>query len=55
MKTLFIALGMALILFVYGYVASSLGHDHSRHEQVSTNSGGHHESANKDEKKAHSH
>jgi len=33
MKTIFIALGMAIILFVYGYVCSTVGHDHDHHEE----------------------
>lgn len=32
MKTLFQAVGMALILFFYGYFLSIAGHDHSAHE-----------------------
>jgi len=32
MKTIFIALGMALILFVYGYICSTVGHDQDHHE-----------------------
>jgi len=30
-KTILIALGMAGGLFLYGYLASSVGHDHSAH------------------------
>ncbi len=30
-KTLFLALSMAGVLFLYGYLASSAGHDHSAH------------------------
>ncbi|VAX35537.1 hypothetical protein MNBD_UNCLBAC01-2148 [hydrothermal vent metagenome] len=30
-KTLFIALGMAGVLFLYGYFSSSAGHDHKAH------------------------
>ena len=31
MKTIFIALGMAVVLFFYGYVSSTVGHDHDDH------------------------
>lgn len=36
MKTILIALGMAAILFIYGYFFSTAGHDHSSHGKVST-------------------
>ena len=32
MKTLLQAVGMAVVLFVYGYSLSVVGHDHSSHE-----------------------
>ena len=35
-KTIFIALGMALALFLYGYLASTVGHDHSSHGYENT-------------------
>ena len=31
-KTYLMALGMAAVLFAYGYAANRLGHDHSQHE-----------------------
>ncbi len=33
MKTLFQSLGMAMVLFVYGYFLSTVGHDHASHQQ----------------------
>ena len=30
-KNLFITLAIALTLFIYGYLASTVGHDHSSH------------------------
>ncbi len=30
-KNLFITLAIALTLFIYGYLASTAGHDHSSH------------------------
>jgi hypothetical protein len=41
MKTIFIALGMAVILFLYGYVLSTVGHDHDHHME-SASRGEHH-------------
>lgn len=35
MKTVLIALGMAGVLFIYGYIFSAAGHDHRSHEKVS--------------------
>lgn len=32
-KNLFIAIGMAAGLFVYGYLFSTTGHDHAAHSQ----------------------
>jgi hypothetical protein len=32
-KTLFQSLGMALTLFLYGYLLSMVGHDHSSHNK----------------------
>lgn len=34
MKTIFIGLGMAVILFFYGYVFSMVGLDHNSHEKM---------------------
>ena len=33
MRSLWIALGMAALLFFYGYLLSTSGHDHSSHEK----------------------
>lgn len=33
MKSLIIALIMAVVLFAYGYVLSTAGHDHSSHSK----------------------
>jgi len=33
-KSLLITLGMAVLLFFYGYVLSTSGHDHSSHEKT---------------------
>ena len=41
MKTLLIALGLAVVLFIYGYVASTVGHDHSKHSGEGPNESGH--------------
>jgi len=30
-KNILVTMGMALALFVYGYLASSVGHDHDSH------------------------
>ena len=35
-KSILIAIGMALVLFIYGYLASTAGHDHSSHGQGNT-------------------
>ena len=32
-KNILICFGMALALFMYGYLASTVGHDHSSHSQ----------------------
>jgi len=32
-KNLLITLGITLVLFIYGYLASIAGHDHSSHSQ----------------------
>ena len=32
-KSILTAIGMALVLFIYGYFASTAGHDHSSHEK----------------------
>jgi len=37
-KSIFIAIGMALALFVYGYIASTAGHDHSKHSNEAEHS-----------------
>lgn len=39
-KSILIALGMAIVLFGYGYFLSTAGHDHSKHGAGK----GHHES-----------
>ncbi len=38
-KTLLMALGMAGVLFLYGYLASSVGHNHSAHGEISSHHG----------------
>lgn len=51
MKSLLLAMGMAVLLFVYGYVFSTAGHDHSLHQggghaaasSASSHSNEHHE------------
>ncbi len=30
-KSILIALGMAVLLFIFGYLLSTVGHDHSKH------------------------
>jgi len=35
MKTIFMTLGLAVVLFVYGYALSTVGHDHDQHEKPS--------------------
>ena len=30
-KRILTAIGMALVLFIYGYLSSTVGHDHSSH------------------------
>jgi len=35
-KNLFITFGIAIALLIYGYLASSAGHDHSRHSHGNT-------------------
>ena len=37
-KSLLISIGMAFVLFVYGYFASTVGHDHSQHGQEAEHS-----------------
>jgi len=32
-KSILITVGMALVLFIYGYLASTAGHDHGSHGQ----------------------
>ena len=32
-KNLLITFGLAIVLFIYGYLASSVGHDHSQHDE----------------------
>ena len=41
MKTFLIALGLAVVLFIYGYVASTVGHDHSQHSGEKPTESGH--------------
>lgn len=36
-KSFFIAVGMGIVLFAYGYVLSTVGHDHSSHSHSTTN------------------
>jgi hypothetical protein len=36
MKSIYIALGMAVILFFYGYALSTVGHDHNHHESATS-------------------
>ena len=50
MKTFLIALGLVLVLFIYGYVASTVGHDHSKHSGE-----GHHVSEHSHGEHDHSH
>ena len=38
MKTFLQALGMAVVLFFYGYFLSTAGHDHSAHQHSETHS-----------------
>jgi len=33
-KNLFITFGIAIALFIYGYLASKVGHDHKSHEKT---------------------
>ena len=35
-KSVLTAIGMALVLLIYGYLASAVGHDHSSHSQGNT-------------------
>lgn len=35
-KNLLITFGIALALFIYGYLASTVGHDHSSHGHENT-------------------
>lgn len=39
-KTILIVIGIAVVLFVFGYFLSTAGHDHSKHGSE----GNHHES-----------
>ncbi len=48
MKTVFQALGMAVILVLYGYFLSMAGHDHSAHEHTESHSTGEQENHPKD-------
>ena len=32
-KSILTAIGMTLVLLIYGYLASAVGHDHSSHSQ----------------------
>ena len=41
MRTFLTALGLAVLLFIYGYVASTLGHDHSKHSDEGHKTSGH--------------
>lgn len=41
MKTFLIVLGLAVVLFIYGYVASLAGHDHSKHSGEEHKPSGH--------------
>jgi len=41
MKTFLTALGLAVVLFIYGYAASTLGHDHSKHSGQGHQASGH--------------
>ena len=41
MKTIFIALGMAVVLFLYGYLFSMAGHDHDHHREGAAKEGLH--------------
>jgi hypothetical protein len=38
MKTFLQALGMAVALFLYGYLFSTAGHDHSAHQHAGSHS-----------------
>jgi len=37
-KNLLITFGIALVLLIYGYLASTAGHDHNQHDQKAEHS-----------------